>query len=151
MPHDDKDDGIKFVIPLDYGRPIVDFGDPITPKSDLGTPSPDTNVVVDFGEPDLSILPDGEIDDDNSGRPAVVKGEEPQIIVTTKVGKLKGRIESATGNRKVYAFLGVPFAEPPLGPLRFAKPVPVKAWSGVKNAQKLPKPCCQVTESQFME
>jgi para-nitrobenzyl esterase len=32
------------------------------------------------------------------------------------------------------AFLGVPFAEPPLGELRFAAPQPKAAWTGVRDA-----------------
>lgn len=31
-------------------------------------------------------------------------------------------------------FLGIPFAEPPLGPLRFAAPLPHRAWTGILDA-----------------
>jgi len=36
----------------------------------------------------------------------------------------------------VLSFRGVPYAEPPLGPLRFAAPRPAAAWSGVRDATR---------------
>ncbi|CAH1797487.1 unnamed protein product [Owenia fusiformis] len=53
-------------------------------------------------------------------------------IVEIENGKIKGR-ETNIGpwhkNKTVDAFLGVPFAQPPVGPLRFKNPEPVKKWS----------------------
>ncbi len=46
------------------------------------------------------------------------------ITVRTASGTLRG--EQSAG---VNAFRGVPFAEPPVGPLRFRPPVPVKPWN----------------------
>lgn len=51
------------------------------------------------------------------------------IIVTTPLGELQGRLASG-----VRSFLGVPYAEPPVGALRFKEPVPRKAWNGVRDA-----------------
>lgn len=49
--------------------------------------------------------------------------------VQTTAGTVRGvwRNESA-------AFLGIPFAEPPVGELRFAAPVPRRSWDGVLDA-----------------
>ena len=51
------------------------------------------------------------------------------VVVETKTGAVRGfwRTDSA-------AFLGIPFAEPPYGDLRFLAPVPVSSWVGVRDA-----------------
>ncbi|HEX6772045.1 MAG TPA: carboxylesterase family protein [Acidobacteriaceae bacterium] len=50
-------------------------------------------------------------------------------VIETSLGRLKGMRAGDT-----LAFLGVPFAEPPLGPLRFLPPRPARPWSGVRTA-----------------
>ncbi|KAH9368408.1 hypothetical protein HPB48_012662 [Haemaphysalis longicornis] len=44
----------------------------------------------------------------------------------------------------VDAFYGIPYAEPPVGELRFRRPRPVSPWTGVRNATKKPIPCSQL-------
>jgi para-nitrobenzyl esterase len=51
------------------------------------------------------------------------------IEVRTVAGRVRGR--SVDG---VARFLGVPFAAPPVGPLRFAAPAPAARWEGVRDA-----------------
>lgn len=55
-------------------------------------------------------------------------------IVATTAGKIRGRLVSTGDGREVAAFLGVPYAQPPVGLLRFAAPVPVRPWDGVRDA-----------------
>jgi len=50
-------------------------------------------------------------------------------VVRTKLGSLRGL--SSDGVR---VFRGVPFATPPVGPLRFLPPVPPQPWSGERDA-----------------
>ncbi|POH63554.1 MULTISPECIES: carboxylesterase/lipase family protein [Cryobacterium] len=51
------------------------------------------------------------------------------VEVTTTAGIVRGvRRPGST------AFLGIPYAAPPVGELRFAAPVPHPAWSGVRDA-----------------
>jgi para-nitrobenzyl esterase len=57
--------------------------------------------------------------------------ENRPTIVITKSGKVEGTFENG-----LYVFKGIPFAEPPVGPLRWMPPQPVKPWSGTRLAKK---------------
>ncbi|KAM7315230.1 acetylcholinesterase [Ixodes scapularis] len=65
-----------------------------------------------------------------------------QDIVTTKSGLVRGTLLRTTTGQ-VRAFLGIPFAEAPVGDLRFKKPEPKQPWNYVYNATSLPKMCSQ--------
>jgi para-nitrobenzyl esterase len=54
-------------------------------------------------------------------------GPRPEVRATA--GRLRGNWEAG-----VAVFRGIPFAEPPVGVLRFAEPEPVPAWTGVREA-----------------
>jgi len=47
--------------------------------------------------------------------------------------------------RGVYRFLGIPYAKPPIGELRWMPPQPVAKWTGVRIATKFGPTCAQVT------
>ena len=47
----------------------------------------------------------------------------------------------------VERFLGIPFAQPPLGELRWQPPQHPKPWAGVRNATKYSKSCMQSKNS----
>ncbi|KAL6106970.1 ces5a [Pungitius sinensis] len=66
--------------------------------------------------------------------------------VHTKLGALRGQYVSVKGKETgVHAYLGVPFAKPPIGPaLRLAAPQPVEAWEGVRDATQQPPMCIQM-------
>uniref|UniRef100_A0A915BSG5 Carboxylic ester hydrolase n=1 Tax=Parascaris univalens TaxID=6257 RepID=A0A915BSG5_PARUN len=57
-------------------------------------------------------------------------------VIETNCGKIVGRIIAIDGGRIVHAFLGVPFAKPPVGELRFKKAVPPERWSDVRECTK---------------
>ncbi|XP_054719054.1 acetylcholinesterase-1-like [Uloborus diversus] len=63
-------------------------------------------------------------------------------VVMTNNGPIQGVTQSAD-SFEVEAFLGIPYAEPPMGRLRFMKPVPKTSWSGVLDGSILPPPCIQ--------
>ncbi|XP_049999673.1 liver carboxylesterase 1-like isoform X1 [Alexandromys fortis] len=65
-------------------------------------------------------------------------------VVDTVHGKVLGKYASLEGfEQPVAVFLGVPFAKPPLGSLRFAPPQPAEPWSFVKDATSYPPMCSQ--------
>ena len=54
-----------------------------------------------------------------------------QTVVNTKSGKVEGYYED-----NLYVFRGIPYAEPPVGELRWMPPQPVKSWDGVRPAKE---------------
>nr|XP_028595329.1 fatty acyl-CoA hydrolase precursor, medium chain-like isoform X1 [Podarcis muralis]XP_028595330.1 fatty acyl-CoA hydrolase precursor, medium chain-like isoform X2 [Podarcis muralis] len=69
----------------------------------------------------------------------------PQVL--TKNGKLQGQQVQVSGaERKVDVFLGIPYAKPPLGPLRFSQPQPAEPWSNLRDATSYPPMCLQDPE-----
>jgi para-nitrobenzyl esterase len=59
-------------------------------------------------------------------------------IVQTAAGALRG-----AGDGGVTVFRGIPYAAPPVGPLRFAAPRPAEPWTGVRDARTDPDPAPQ--------
>ncbi|XP_049808443.1 acetylcholinesterase-like [Schistocerca nitens] len=70
-----------------------------------------------------------------------VKGEE--VLVAVREGVLRGSTATSAYNTTYSAFLGIPYAEPPVGDLRFEAPRPVAAWEGVFNATEYGSDCVQ--------
>lgn len=64
-------------------------------------------------------------------------------IVHTISGSMRGVVLPTTTSQ-VHAYLGVPFAEPPVGELRFRRPLQKKPWKGVLNTTTLPPLCPQL-------
>jgi para-nitrobenzyl esterase len=60
---------------------------------------------------------------------------EARPEVRTTAGTLRGTREAG-----VAVFRGIPFAEPPVGELRFAAPRPARGWSGVREAASFGPP-----------
>uniref|UniRef100_A0A0C9RFP3 Carboxylic ester hydrolase n=1 Tax=Fopius arisanus TaxID=64838 RepID=A0A0C9RFP3_9HYME len=70
------------------------------------------------------------------------------LIVETTTGLVRGLSRSVL-DHEVHVYLGIPFAKPPIGPLRFRKPLPVEPWHGVLNATSQPNSCFQERYEYF--
>ncbi|KAB0398189.1 hypothetical protein E2I00_014887, partial [Balaenoptera physalus] len=74
--------------------------------------------------------------------------EDPELLVTVRGGRLRGLRLMAPGG-PVSAFLGIPFAEPPVGPRRFLPPEPKRPWPGVLNATAFQRVCYQYVDTLY--
>ncbi|XP_050691516.1 juvenile hormone esterase-like [Eriocheir sinensis] len=64
-------------------------------------------------------------------------------VVTVSGGLVRGANTTAY-NITYLEFLGIPFATPPIGSLRFKDPLPAEPWEGELDASTLPPPCDQL-------
>ena len=67
--------------------------------------------------------------------------------VKTNAGVVSG---SKTNDQIVKVFLGIPFAAPPVGVLRWKDPQPVKSWEGVRVCTTPPASAMQASPKPFM-
>jgi para-nitrobenzyl esterase len=63
------------------------------------------------------------------------------LTVKTEQGKVKGKTIS---DGKVKAFLGLPYAAPPVGNLRWKAPQPPAKWKGERNGTRFGSRCAQL-------
>ncbi|KAG9338714.1 hypothetical protein JZ751_025383 [Albula glossodonta] len=73
---------------------------------------------------------------------------QDDLTVLTDKGKVRGKRLPVPGG-SVTAFLGIPYAEPPMGDHRFKRPVSRKAWTGVREAKEFPSTCYQNRDEMF--
>jgi para-nitrobenzyl esterase len=64
--------------------------------------------------------------------------DDPYVVRTT-AGPVRGIAWHGGGAQ----FLGIPYAEPPVGRLRWRAPVPKKKWSGIRDANAFGTSCAQ--------
>ncbi|XP_055477348.1 acylcarnitine hydrolase-like isoform X2 [Psammomys obesus] len=69
---------------------------------------------------------------------------EASPIRKTYTGQVRGSLLNVKDTKVgVHTFLGIPFAKPPVGPLRFAPPEAPKPWSGVRDGTSHSAICLQ--------
>ncbi|XP_042893909.1 cholinesterase 2-like, partial [Penaeus japonicus] len=92
------------------------------------------NLGHDSADAQDAVLPD----DDPS------KTQEDEIEVVLHQGHIKTvRQDAGGGGRHVYAFKGIPYAQPPVGELRLRDPVAAAPWEGVRDGTVTPPKCPQ--------
>lgn len=74
---------------------------------------------------------------------------EADLVVTTRQGRVQGVRLPVPDHGHVVAFLGIPFAEPPLGKRRFRRAEPKKAWNDVFEAKDYPNACYQYVDKSW--
>ena len=66
-----------------------------------------------------------------------------RVSVRLKLGEVIGSVETPIDGIKLNVFRGIPYAKPPVGNLRFRKPVPVQPWSAPVEALQFSSSCAQ--------
>ncbi|GIF07596.1 carboxylesterase/lipase family protein [Actinoplanes siamensis] len=73
--------------------------------------------------------------------PAAAASRDSAVLRHTDLGTIKGNDQSrSTGT---YTWLGIPYAEPPVGPLRWHAPLTHQPWSGVRHTTAYGNGCIQ--------
>ncbi|MGO9864319.1 MAG: carboxylesterase/lipase family protein [Terriglobales bacterium] len=74
-----------------------------------------------------------------SASAAQTEKQADEFLVQTSSGPLRGMARPDGGAE----FLGIPYAQTPVGDLRWQEPLPVKPWSEVRAANSFGAPCAQ--------
>lgn len=65
-------------------------------------------------------------------------------IVRVSEGELRGKVVNDGGQ-----YLGIPFAAPPVGKMRWMPPAKAEAWTGIRDASKFANHCAQMERGIF--
>ncbi len=83
--------------------------------------------------------------------PLCLSFDSNATILNTLNGQVKGRCSNITIKyatkpteyKPIVSFLGIPYAQPPIGNLRFKNPLPANSWNDTLDGNKLPNRCIQ--------
>ena len=65
---------------------------------------------------------------------------EEDLVIKSSSGRVYGAKKESSSGNMIYEFLGIPYASPPVGKLRFKSPQPAEAWEGVMNTTSITPP-----------
>jgi para-nitrobenzyl esterase len=80
-----------------------------------------------------------------SGAQTAANSAKANPVVTVGTGQLRGGVTP----EGVAFFKNIPFAQPPVGDLRWREPLPPKAWTGVRDATAFGPMCNQAGNKQL--
>jgi para-nitrobenzyl esterase len=69
----------------------------------------------------------------------IAQAQDDPFVAKTSSGQVRGMTRSGGGAK----FFGIPFAQPPIGELRWREPLPAKPWTDVRDAKTYSAPCAQ--------
>ncbi|KAJ2943978.1 hypothetical protein O0L34_g8300 [Tuta absoluta] len=76
--------------------------------------------------------------------------EDDPLVVRTRKGRVRGITLTAATGKKVDAWFGIPYAQKPIGDLRFRHPRPIEGWGEeILNTTTLPHSCVQIIDNVF--
>ncbi len=64
------------------------------------------------------------------------------VVAATRSGQVRGTVDD-----EVKTFLGIPYAAPPVGSLRWRPPAPVERWDGVRDATRFGNAAIQTADT----
>ncbi len=110
--------------------------------------SSSSSPATSQGAPDGAVPSDGAAASEDApasedATAVLPAGTSP--VVSVADGQLQGHVD-----RSVYAFLGIPYAAPPVGSLRWKEPQPAMPWTGVRDASQFGNRCPQNASSTNM-
>lgn len=71
-----------------------------------------------------------------------INAEENHVVVKTSLGSVKGLLKSKN-NAVVAAFLGIPYAKPPIDKKRFTRPEAIDSWHEILDTKSFKPDCFQ--------
>ena len=72
-----------------------------------------------------------------------VKKSFSGIVVATEEGRVDGSVHTNRWGEVFFAFRNIPFAEPPIGVLRFKAPIPKRPWKEILDSSHFGPMCMQ--------
>jgi len=103
------------------------------------------DVIYPYASDEQATTPKPSINPIIDGR----RRRDPLLTVETKAGKVRGKNLS----EEVRAWLGIPYAEPPVGQYRFSPPKQIKPWNRERSNPRAtinyPNACPQLMDTFF--
>ena len=99
-----------------------------------------TQFMSPHGNSEAFYICDGGLEEIRESCNATV-GRKPTPVIATNAGKIQGFIDP---DSKHAAFRGIPYAQPPVGDLRWRPPQPPTPWTDVKNVSTFGNTCKQM-------